>query len=190
MICPYCKETIQDEALKCRYCGSSVNPGTFFEMNDNSISPDEIRVFLGTNSHYYLQQFSKFKRLGVDKFAPTWNWSCFGFTWLWFLYRKMYLNSLITFVVFCVPGVNIILHIVAGVVGNYLFYNHMKDRILEIRTIHKSSQNMDSVLLEVGGVHKWVITAGIVLSIISMLLMFFFFAVIMASFGNFSGVVI
>jgi len=183
MICPYCKETILDGAIKCRHCGSMLNTNPAHGMTTDTITPEEIRIFIGINAYYYIQQFSKFNITGREKFCVTWNWSCFGFTFLWILYRKMYLLAVLTFVVFCIPGVNIILHIVAGVLGNYLYYGHVKLKILEIRAM-QPPQNLHPVLQEMGGVHKWVVTAGIVFCIILGLLIFFFFATITAFMGH------
>jgi hypothetical protein len=185
MTCPYCKETIQDGATKCRFCGSMLN----LDTATVTITTDEIRAFVGTNSQYYIQNFSKFTISGTEKFTPTWNWSAFCFTFFWMLYRKMYLQAVVTFFIFCLPGINIILHIVAGVVGNYLYYRHVKDKILEIRPM-QTQQNLYPVLQEAGGVHKWVIWAAVILSIMLGIFIILFFTAITATIGKFGGVTI
>ena len=159
----------------------NLDPAT--AINSDSISSDEIRAFVGDNAHYYIQSFSRFTMAGREKFSVTWNWSCFGFTFIWFLYRKMYAAAAITFVVFCIPGVNILLHIGVGMIGNYLYYRHVKGNIIEIRAT-QSPQNYVPVLQELGGVNRWVISIGVIISIIMAILFALFFSTMIAFMGQ------
>lgn len=152
-------------------------------INADNISSDEIRAFVGANATYYIQTFSRFTITGQEKFSVTWNWSCFGFTFIWFLYRKMYALAVISFVVFCIPGVNVILHIGIGMIGNYLYYRHVKDEIIETRAT-QSAQNYIPVLQELGGVNKWVISLGLIICIIMAILFAVFFSTMIAFMGQ------
>ncbi len=187
MKCPFCKEEIHDEALKCRYCGSMLTSEVVQVAENRSgpdfVTADEIRAFAGNNAEYYIYQASKFNKSGTEKFCPTWNWSAFGFTFMWMLYRKMYFQAVITFVVFCMPGINILLHIAIGVLANYLYYIHLKEKITSVRTIH-SGGDFHSALRLSGGTHSWVIWAGVVFTIIMGIAFYFLFAAISTHIEN------
>jgi hypothetical protein len=65
----------------------------------------------------------------------------------------------------------------------------VKEKVIELRAICPAG-NCLQLLSEEGGVNKWVITWGIIVSILLTILFFLFFATITASMSKFSGIVI
>jgi len=73
------------------------------------------RAVLGPkNQDYYLDQFSRFD--DERKLGPSWNWSAFLVTFYWLLYRKMWRNAAIYFLLPCVLW--ILLWVVGAVAGS------------------------------------------------------------------------
>ena len=185
--CSQCNQQNPDDANFCNQCGAALTAATVAAeaVTNVSLPPsmhnDEAlwRQFIGPNADQYLATFKKFSSDGQPKFALSWNWPAFlllGNTFLWFLYRKMYLHA---FVYAVGPVVSVFLtgdltvavvwSVMAGGTANYLYYWHCKEHIARIKKAGRMDQAaQESALKEAGGVQPYVIWVGVVLYLISM----------------------
>jgi predicted Zn finger-like uncharacterized protein len=120
--------------------------------------PDPLMIFIGSNAPHYLERFKKFTAFGASDFAATWHWPAFFVPWLWFLYRKLYLWSLISFVTGLIPLVNLAARIAWGITANYLFYKHAHRKISRCKELsrRRPAMPLNQTLRKQGGVHNWV----------------------------------
>jgi len=197
LVCPTCnkKYHVSEDKIPqgkkasttCNNCGGKIvielsqdnQPGESLEfisesiMSDSPESPPQITKkdfidFIGPNADKYIEKFSKFNVAGVDNFSLTWHWPAFFVTFFWMLYRKLYLWALLVFILSYIPAVGLVLMIICGLTGNYLYYKHAKQKIMELK-IQESSSDLSELLHQIGGVNQWVKTLAIVLVILAIL---------------------
>ena len=183
-ICGQCHQQNPDDANYCHQCGTALasNTATAETLADIP-SPTTVyqseealwRQFIGPHADRYLAQFKKFSSNGQPKFALSLNWPAFLFiSFLWFLYRKMYLHAVVyavgpmlsTYLTGDIT-VGLVWIIMAGATANYLYYWHCKEQIAEIKkAVGMNHAAQEAALKEAGGVQPYVIWVGIVLYII------------------------
>ena len=118
---------------------------------------------------YYLEKFRQFQTPQGPRFALSWHWpAALLDSFLWFLYRKMYMfaflyavGPVLSALAFGDWSVGIVWQIGAGVSANYLYYWHIKDNVEKVR----KSTEMDStaqlrLLKEEGGIQPYVLWLG------------------------------
>src|SRR5512146_706905 len=120
MFCSKCGSANDDAAKFCAGCGAAL-PLTgkaaasipSVQAEESATDEEYYKAVLGArNQDYYLEHFSRFD--DERKISTTWNWSAFLVTFYWLLYRKMWLNAAIYFVL---PYVLLILFWVVGAVA-------------------------------------------------------------------------
>ncbi|WP_454063854.1 DUF2628 domain-containing protein [Candidatus Nitrospira salsa] len=121
---------------------------------------------------YYQEKFRLFQTPEGPRFSLSWHWpAALLDSFLWFLYRKMYMfaflyavGPVLSALAFGDWSVGIVWQIGAGVSANYLYYWHIKDNIERVR----KSPELDSakqiqVLKEEGGIQPYVLWLGVAL---------------------------
>lgn len=158
MYCPKCGTQNPDDARFCSSCGSpmGVSSGT---PGENSVStsttsipldPEKATTFIVKNVDYYAQ---KYNLMNTKHSKISWNWASCLFSTCWLFYRKMYAAGAILIAIGLVSSwiggilsmiVTLGTFIAMGLLGNYLYLNHVSDCLLE-------SQNMNE--------QEWIIYA-------------------------------
>ena len=175
--CPECGKEITQLIKFCPHCGHSLEKFTNQSKSDsrlqNGVNEDDLIAFIGNNAGYYVQEFKKFNAGGRDVFSATWNWAAFWGGFGWMLYRKMYMWAIIAFALMLMPYLGLASWIAFGIVANYLYYQHAKRKILEIKTLQPAGE-ISVVLSQIGGVHRWLPIAAAIFTIVLFLLLMAF----------------
>lgn len=176
--CSQCNQQNPDDANFCHQCGTKLaeaaaaTEAAMADSADRPIHDEETlwRQFIGPNADHYLGVFKKFSSNGQPRFALSWNWPAFLYiSFLWFLYRKMYLHAFVYAVGPMVStyftgdfSAGIVWSIMAGATANYLYYWHCREHVVQIKKaggIDRAGQ--EAALKEAGGVQPYVIWVGV-----------------------------
>ena len=115
----------------------------------------EQAAFIGKNSDYYMR---KFKSMQTRNSSASWNFCAFFFATSWFFYRRMYGWA------FGITGIMLVLnllgdlgsvvqygvYIAAGILGNYLYMQHVRKKIGECSSMSEPYRTME--IVKKGGV--------------------------------------
>jgi len=168
--CQKCGRPLQEGVSYCNYCNlnNTDSSKNYYQSDFKTISDQDYIAFIGNNAPKYIAKFKKFNITGIENFTPTWHWPAFFVGFWWMLYRKLYLWSLVAFIVSCIPYVGFVGMVVWGVSGNYIYYKHVSSKIKTLRDINTYG-DISSTLSQIGGVNKWVVVVAIILTAIGIL---------------------
>ena len=183
--CIQCQQQNQDDANFCYQCGNDLGVSNAASATATPFSSrtdeDLWRDFIGPNANRYLEQFRRFGSPQSPRFALTWNWPAFLYvSFLWFLYRKMYLYAAVyaigpmvsTYLTGDMTS-GIVWSVVAGATANYVYYWHCRENIAAIKQhAWNDPIQQHAALKEEGGVQPYVIWVGVVFYLLFSLTMF------------------
>jgi len=115
---------------------------------------------------WYQNAFSKYNINGIDVMKWHWNWWAFGGGFLYLLYRKQYIPSLILFIlsitIGTIPFISVLLMILSGGYATFFVYKGYKTKKKEIEEHIEDEELRIQTMREVGGYHQWVVWVYIV----------------------------
>lgn len=189
--CPSCSQENPEAANFCLQCGQALSTSSAAvdpEVVQTKATPTQSQLwetFIGPSKSiqfslktgwvwrpaflYYKEKFAQIETPEGPRFALSWSWPAALFdSFLWFLYRKMYMFALLYAVapalaIFLTGDmmVGIVSRILAGASANYLYYWHVKDKVQRIMAVPNLDASVRARLIqEEGGVQPYVLWLG------------------------------
>lgn len=136
--CPYCWNEIKAKAVKCQYCWEFLDDSKEVKTKKSTTrKKKELQIQDLPDKWDYLN--SRQKEVLIKNFPLTWWYkvAVFFFPWIFLLYARRYRLYVLLFVLCCIPGLNVIVAILARIIicvqWESLCYN--KDSINMKRTL-------------------------------------------------------
>ena len=134
------------------------------------------------STDFYQKGFAKYSAAGVDQFAWHWSWwAMFGGVF-YLLYRKLYIEALVFFVLFAIIGMipfaGLAAWIASGGILPYLVYKRYKKVKNQVETSFANEDEQLYALREVGGYNQWAIWLGVALHVLMWVGVFYMLAAV------------
>jgi Tfp pilus assembly protein PilE len=210
MFCSECRTQNNLVARYCVGCGSELKhffidntPASMtvsaFTTHDSTESgaaykslsrKEQYQAVIGSNQEHYLKKFLEFDREGKGR--PSWHWPAFFVTFYWMLYRKMWRNALLYFVLpymaliiigittamtegagapiagLLYVGLMVGLWLVPAFYADALYYNHCRQVIASARQQTSHPHRLYGVLSTRGGTSNLFIIIVVFISFVMM----------------------
>jgi len=132
-------------------------------MNEDEYSNKMIEAFVAKpeKTLWYENAFSKFDETNGDKISWYWSWWAFGGGFLYLLYRKAYIPSLVLLIVSLfigfIPFGSLVLAVLTGGFAPYFVYKDYKTKKRGIEKFAPNEEDRIKAMAKVGGYHQWVV---------------------------------
>lgn len=145
------------------------------EKELNLTREEAIKAYINKpeSEDFYIKAFEQYEVNGIERFKWVWSWWAFAGGIFFLLYRKLYIEALVFFILGIIASkvtfASIILWIASGGVFIYFVYKRYK-KIVTTAIDHgiKGDMAIES-LNELGGYNKWALNIAIILNVIVMI---------------------